>query len=164
MKRGMLIQGRENRKGQTLNTVVSKGPTGVGIAQGDEEERRLNLLSRLGHSSGKRALTSTMAWRCSGSTNAELIANMLKNNVFHSQPVANVTSSLPSISSITHCPKAMAKVDRFNYVPLKSSAYQDSPQYVLIIIIIQNRYRSCIDQSVMEQPFLLLIWFVILLI
>lgn len=32
MKRGMLIQGREYRKGQTLNTVVSKGPTGVGIA------------------------------------------------------------------------------------------------------------------------------------
>uniref|UniRef100_A0A0W0GCJ4 Protein-L-isoaspartate O-methyltransferase n=1 Tax=Moniliophthora roreri TaxID=221103 RepID=A0A0W0GCJ4_MONRR len=55
-----------------------------------------------------------MAWRSSGRTNAELIANMANNGIFHSERVA----------------KAMAKVDRANYVRDKSDAYEDSPQTI----------------------------------
>ncbi|EPQ52326.1 protein-L-isoaspartate D-aspartate O-methyltransferase [Gloeophyllum trabeum ATCC 11539] len=55
-----------------------------------------------------------MAWRSSGSTNAELISNMLRNGVFNSERVA----------------AAMTKVDRANYVLDKGDAYMDSPQRI----------------------------------
>ncbi|KZT24906.1 protein-L-isoaspartate O-methyltransferase, partial [Neolentinus lepideus HHB14362 ss-1] len=55
-----------------------------------------------------------MAWRSSGSTNAELIANMLRYGVFSSERVA----------------AAMTKVDRANYVLDKGDAYIDSPQRI----------------------------------
>ncbi|TFK48978.1 Pcmt1-prov protein [Heliocybe sulcata] len=55
-----------------------------------------------------------MAWRSSGSTNAELIANMLRYGVFNSERVA----------------AAMTKVDRANYVLDKNAAYMDSPQRI----------------------------------
>ncbi|KAL0959762.1 hypothetical protein HGRIS_011452 [Hohenbuehelia grisea] len=55
-----------------------------------------------------------MAWRCTGNTNAELIANMAANGIISS---ARVT-------------KAMAKVDRANYVRNKLTAYEDSPQTI----------------------------------
>ncbi|EFI27000.1 Pcmt1-prov protein [Coprinopsis cinerea okayama7 len=53
-----------------------------------------------------------MAWRCSGATNKELIANLKSGGIFHSDRVM----------------KAMAAVDRGNYVRDKSDAYKDSPQ------------------------------------
>ncbi|KDQ58406.1 hypothetical protein JAAARDRAFT_34195 [Jaapia argillacea MUCL 33604] len=53
-----------------------------------------------------------MAWRCSGSTNAELIANMSRNAIFTSSRVAT----------------AMNNVDRAHYVLDKRDAYTDSPQ------------------------------------
>jgi len=55
-----------------------------------------------------------MAWECSGTTNAELISNMLRNELIHSDLVAT----------------AMKKVDRAQYVrdTEKTYAYQDSPQ------------------------------------
>lgn len=53
-----------------------------------------------------------MAWRCTGRTNTELIANMNKHGIFQAERVA----------------KAMASVDRANYVLSKDSAYEDSPQ------------------------------------
>ncbi|KAH7928576.1 protein-L-isoaspartate O-methyltransferase [Leucogyrophana mollusca] len=53
-----------------------------------------------------------MAWRCTGRTNAELIANMSKHGIVNADRVAT----------------AMAKVDRANYVTRKADAYQDSPQ------------------------------------
>ncbi|KAH8103032.1 protein-L-isoaspartate O-methyltransferase [Cristinia sonorae] len=53
-----------------------------------------------------------MAWTCSGSTSAELIANMAKSGLIHSDRVA----------------AAMKQVDRANYVLNKHHAYEDSPQ------------------------------------
>jgi len=55
-----------------------------------------------------------MAWRCSGATNAELIANLKSKGIFHSDRVL----------------KAMSGVDRGNYVRStdKLDAYEDSPQ------------------------------------
>ncbi|KAI0322927.1 protein-L-isoaspartate O-methyltransferase [Amylostereum chailletii] len=55
-----------------------------------------------------------MAWKSSGKTNLELIANMTSNNLIHNERVST----------------AMSKVDRANYVVDKSDAYRDSPQYI----------------------------------
>ncbi|KAF9557036.1 Pcmt1-prov protein [Agrocybe pediades] len=55
-----------------------------------------------------------MAWRCSGKTNAQLIANMRANGIIHSERVV----------------KAMTAVDRANYVPYTEDAYEDSPQII----------------------------------
>ncbi|TFK73434.1 Pcmt1-prov protein [Pluteus cervinus] len=55
-----------------------------------------------------------MAWRCSGSSNKELISNMAQKGIAHSEHVA----------------KAMSSVDRANYVRDRSSAYLDSPQSI----------------------------------
>ncbi|KAK8869843.1 protein-L-isoaspartate O-methyltransferase [Kwoniella newhampshirensis] len=53
-----------------------------------------------------------MAWMSSGRTNAELVDNMMANGLITSTRVA----------------EAMRNVDRMNYVPDKSYAYEDSPQ------------------------------------
>jgi len=53
-----------------------------------------------------------MAWRCTGKTNTELIANMKSNGIFNSERVM----------------RAMNAVDRANYVLNKGDAYEDSPQ------------------------------------
>lgn len=49
----------------------------------------------------------TMAWRCSGRTNAELISNMSKSGIFHSEQVAQVSTAfvamplrVPNIATI----------------------------------------------------------------
>ncbi|KAI8972829.1 Pcmt1-prov protein [Trametes punicea] len=55
-----------------------------------------------------------MAWRCTGATNAELIANMAKAGIINSERVT----------------AAMTKVDRANYVRFPDSAYEDSPQSI----------------------------------
>ncbi|EKM57564.1 uncharacterized protein PHACADRAFT_251252 [Phanerochaete carnosa HHB-10118-sp] len=55
-----------------------------------------------------------MAWRCTGNTSAELIANLAKHGIIKSEVVTN----------------AMAKVDRAHYVLDKANAYEDSPQYI----------------------------------
>lgn len=55
-----------------------------------------------------------MAWRCSGKTNAELIANLRTSGLITSQRVAD----------------AMTNVDRLHYTPNRSAAYQDSPQSI----------------------------------
>ncbi|CBQ73234.1 probable l-isoaspartyl protein carboxyl methyltransferase [Sporisorium reilianum SRZ2] len=55
-----------------------------------------------------------MAWRCSGASNAELIANMRNASL--------ITSSRVS--------EAMSLVDRAHYVLAKRMAYQDSPQTI----------------------------------
>ncbi|KAJ8580717.1 protein-L-isoaspartate O-methyltransferase [Rhizopogon salebrosus TDB-379] len=55
-----------------------------------------------------------MAWRCSGRTNADLIANMHAARIITSDRVK----------------EAMTKVDRANYVIHKSEAYEDSPQSI----------------------------------
>lgn len=60
------------------------------------------------------ALVYTMAWRCSGSTNAELIANMRNASLITSSRVSD----------------AMSRVDRAHYVPTPRLAYQDSPQTI----------------------------------
>jgi protein-L-isoaspartate(D-aspartate) O-methyltransferase len=52
------------------------------------------------------------AWRCSGNTNAELIANLQHGGIIKSADVAN----------------AMIAVDRRNYAPVEY--YQDSPQRI----------------------------------
>lgn len=59
-------------------------------------------------------LVNRMAWRCSGGTNAELIANMRNASLITSSRVY----------------EAMLKVNRANYVPSQLSAYQDSPQTI----------------------------------
>ncbi|RPD69459.1 Pcmt1-prov protein [Lentinus tigrinus ALCF2SS1-7] len=53
-----------------------------------------------------------MAWRCTGSTNAELIQNMAKAGIITSDRVV----------------EAMTKVNRVHYVPHAYAAYEDSPQ------------------------------------
>ncbi|CAA7261191.1 unnamed protein product [Cyclocybe aegerita] len=53
-----------------------------------------------------------MAWRCTGRTNSQLIANMKANGIFHSERVMS----------------AMNAVDRARYVLDKADAYEDSPQ------------------------------------
>jgi len=55
-----------------------------------------------------------MAWRCSGSTNVELIENMASNGLINSARVRD----------------AMRKVDRANYVLDKRDAYEDAPQRI----------------------------------
>jgi len=55
-----------------------------------------------------------MAWRCSGSTNVELIENMARKGLINSARVIN----------------AMKKVDRANYVLDKRDAYEDAPQRI----------------------------------
>ncbi|KAL1948970.1 hypothetical protein VTO73DRAFT_10776 [Trametes versicolor] len=55
-----------------------------------------------------------MAWRCTGATNEELIANMAKAEIIHSDRVT----------------AAMTKVDRANYVRYANGAYEDSPQTI----------------------------------
>jgi protein-L-isoaspartate(D-aspartate) O-methyltransferase len=54
-----------------------------------------------------------MAWRCSGSSNEELVHNLYKANIIKSTSVKN----------------AMLKVDRKHYLPDSSSnsAYDDTP-------------------------------------
>jgi len=57
-----------------------------------------------------------MAWSCSGTTNIELISNLIRKKLINSDAVA----------------AAMTVVDRANYVPDtgKQHAYQDSPQLI----------------------------------
>jgi len=56
-----------------------------------------------------------MAWRCSGRTNAELIANLYKSGL--------ITSA--------HVKDSMSSVDRAHYCPKRpDSAYEDSPQSI----------------------------------
>jgi len=55
-----------------------------------------------------------MAWRCSGTTNVELIENMYRNKLIKSDLVKD----------------AMMKVDRANYVRNKLDAYEDAPQII----------------------------------
>lgn len=56
-----------------------------------------------------------MSWTCSGKTNAELVANLMKES----------SRIIPSGSRVG---PAMAKVDRANYVLHSADAYRDSPQ------------------------------------
>ena len=51
-----------------------------------------------------------MAWRCSGSSNVELVSNLVQSSIVKSARVA----------------QAMKAVDRKNYSP--SGSYEDSPQ------------------------------------
>ncbi|KAF9479317.1 protein-L-isoaspartate O-methyltransferase [Pholiota conissans] len=55
-----------------------------------------------------------MAWRCTGKSNAQLVANLKHNGIIHSDKVA----------------AAMNAVDRGNYVLRSWEAYEDSPQYI----------------------------------
>ncbi|KAI0828699.1 Pcmt1-prov protein [Trametes gibbosa] len=55
-----------------------------------------------------------MAWRCTGATNAELIANMANAEIITSERVTS----------------AMMQVDRAHYVRLAHAAYEDSPQQI----------------------------------
>jgi protein-L-isoaspartate(D-aspartate) O-methyltransferase len=55
-----------------------------------------------------------MAWRCTGSTNTELISNLFASHLITSPRVRT----------------AMTAVDRAHYCPHPSSAYEDSPQSI----------------------------------
>ena len=82
--------------------------------------------------------TAIMAWSCSGTTNAELISNLIRNKLINSDAVAavrapshlNYLKRLPLNDVLTL--QAMTAVDRANYVPDtgKRHAYEDSPQCV----------------------------------
>ena len=54
-----------------------------------------------------------MSWRCSGSSNVELVDNLVKNGIVKSTKIADV----------------MKSVDRDNYTKAGSS-YQDAPQSI----------------------------------
>ncbi|RDX56115.1 Pcmt1-prov protein [Lentinus brumalis] len=55
-----------------------------------------------------------MAWRCSGTTNLELVQNMARNHIITSDRVL----------------EAMSKVDRACFVREPKTAYEDSPQHI----------------------------------
>lgn len=55
-----------------------------------------------------------MAWRCSGSTNAELVDNLVRGSLLQTPRVI----------------EAFKRVDRRFYVQDKYEAYQDSPSYI----------------------------------
>jgi protein-L-isoaspartate(D-aspartate) O-methyltransferase len=68
--------------------------------------------SSIGQTTSRR--TTAMAWRCTGRTNAELIANL----------------SAASIISSPRVRAAMTAVDRAHFCPSPSFAYEDSPQTI----------------------------------
>lgn len=61
-----------------------------------------------------RPTTTSMAWRCTGRTNAELIANL----------------SAASLITSPRVRAAMTAVDRAHFCPSPSFAYEDSPQTI----------------------------------
>jgi len=75
-----------------------------------------------------------MAWRCTGSTNIELVENMVRNGLISSPPVIKVrliyrsVDRLISVSKPALSSQAMKQVDRANYVVDKRDAYEDAPQ------------------------------------
>ncbi|RDB27964.1 Protein-L-isoaspartate(D-aspartate) O-methyltransferase [Hypsizygus marmoreus] len=58
--------------------------------------------------------TTTMAWRCTGNSNRELITNMANSGILRSEEAI----------------KAMSHVDRVRYVKHPSTAYEDCPQTI----------------------------------
>ncbi|KAJ7767352.1 protein-L-isoaspartate O-methyltransferase [Mycena olivaceomarginata] len=60
-----------------------------------------------------------MAWRCSGKTNRELVANLMKSKIL------NLNEG--QLDRISH---AMEAVDRAHFVTNQSAAYNDSPQAI----------------------------------
>jgi protein-L-isoaspartate(D-aspartate) O-methyltransferase len=83
-----------------------------------------------------------MAWSCSGTSNVELISNLLRNRLINAETVAAVRAhphiNRPECLSLTltflsrYALQAMTTVDRANYVLDKRHAYEDSPQYVTL--------------------------------
>src|ERR1700722_10386989 len=69
--------------------------------------------STIGQSHSRRS-TTTMAWRCTGRTNAELISNLFDASLITSPRVR----------------AAMSAVDRAHFCPSPSFAYEDSPQTI----------------------------------
>lgn len=75
-----------------------------------------------------------MAWRCTGTSNAELIENMARSKLITDDAVKQAFLKVRySLSSARYCPglRKLAQanpqqVDRANYAP--SMAYEDSPQ------------------------------------
>ncbi|KAG9230305.1 hypothetical protein BJ875DRAFT_507403 [Amylocarpus encephaloides] len=88
---------RVRRHEQLVLQSPDRGLTVPVIAEGEEAET-----------------VSSMAWRCSGKTNGELINNLFRNGLIESDRVRD----------------AMLKVDRAHYTPHPSTAYQDSPQSI----------------------------------
>ncbi|KAJ3819715.1 Pcmt1-prov protein [Lentinula raphanica] len=72
-----------------------------------------------------------MAWTSSGSSNAELIDNMLRNGIL-GEVVTDVVdgSKSEAEAASARVARAMKKVDRANYVRDRRDAYQDSPQSI----------------------------------
>ncbi|KAH7878601.1 protein-L-isoaspartate O-methyltransferase [Lentinula edodes] len=72
-----------------------------------------------------------MAWTSSGSSNAELIDNMLRNGIL-GKVVGDVVDGNKSEAECAsdRIARAMKKVDRANYVRDKRDAYEDSPQTI----------------------------------
>ncbi|TAQ87337.1 hypothetical protein B7494_g4308 [Chlorociboria aeruginascens] len=73
---------------------------------------KLRFLHRFFHHTLKKHIS--MAWRCSGNSNKELIDNLFKNGLIMDERVRD----------------AMMKVDRAHYTPHVPSAYEDSPQAI----------------------------------
>ena len=74
-----------------------------------------------------------MAWRSTGKTNVQLITNLKRNGIFHSDGVMAVSylsSSFKPGTIETHrfASQAMSGVDRAHYVLDKLDAYEDAPQ------------------------------------
>lgn len=88
------------------------------------------------------AFSPIMAWRCSASTNVELIENMARRGLINSARVRNVREihrSADRLISVSEpAPQAMKQVDRANYVIDKRDAYDDAPQWVPISLLKQS--------------------------
>ena len=75
-------------------------------------------------------------------TNAELIQNMAKAGIIKSDRVVAVMKCIDYSEEIvlkTHV-QAMSKVNRSHYVHHPSTAYEDSPQYVLLSHTLRKIY------------------------
>lgn len=72
-----------------------------------------------------------MAWKSSGTSNEELVKNLVRNGIIQTETVRKVCAVYHSqriISQYRGLPQSMLSVDRANYVVDKGTAYEDSPQ------------------------------------
>ena len=74
----------------------------------------------------RRSGSVKMSWRCSGSTNGELVDNLVKNEIVKSSKIANV----------------MKEVDRGSYTK-SGSSYMDAPQSIGYGVTISAPHMVC---------------------
>ena len=106
------------------------------------ETPHLPINGRLGFVVSERLLTNilipltSMAYRCTGRSNDELVSNLCRHKIIHTDRVEQVRAVppsflLPVFAGLTDfgC-QAFRRVDRRHYVIDERDAYKDAAQYV----------------------------------